>query len=510
MEVFLAGVGMTSFGKKEQSLQELMGEAVRAALKDASVSSVDAIYVGVMSPTAFLHEGNFASLLADFLGMAGKPSLRIETASSTGAAAFLEAYNAVAAGQYTRALVVAGEKMSHLSTSETTRILSEVIDREERRYGATMPALAGLVAHRYMYEHHLSQGTLEKLMSAIAIKNHSNGLLNPYAHLRKAIDEQQHRQSRLISSPLRLFDCAPISDGAAAVVLTCERGDIRVAGIGHGTDTYSLCNRRSLTSFASTRIAAQKAYRMARLSPHDIDFAEIHDAFTIFELIGMVDLGFFSPAEAREAVLRGETGLRGRFPVNPSGGLKSRGHPVGGSGLAQIVEVALQLRGAVEKERQVKIGNVGLAHSVGGLATNTFVTILEKTSTRRNLMLTWSPHYDAEAEVLTPIHPLAVGLASDTGILETFTVLHTPPEGFPSPMVLGLVREPAGNRIFARGVGHDGLKMNRQVYLRHMGSITYFTQRSLWYKAKVLCRKNYRKYNRKVNSVVQGLMKKAS
>ena len=510
MEVFLSGVGMTSFGKKEESLQELMGEAVRAALEDGNVSAVDAIYVGVMSPTAFLHEGNFASLLADFLGMAGKPSVRIETASSTGAAAFLEAHNAVAADQYSRVLVVAGEKMSHLSTAETTGILSEVIDREERRHGATMPALAALVAHRYIHEYQLPLSTFEKLMATIAIKNHGNGLLNPHAHLRKAINEQQYRDSRMVSTPLRLFDCAPISDGAAAVLLTSERGDIRIAGIGHGTDTYAIRNRRSLTSFASTRIAAQKAYRMAHLSPRDIEFAEIHDAFTLLELIGMVDLGFFTPAEARKAVLKGTTGLHGEFPVNPSGGLKSRGHPVGGSGLAQIVEVAFQLRGAVEEERRVKASNIGLAHSVGGLATNTFVTILERSDNKRNLMLEWSSPYRAREEPQLAAPPLEVDLHSNTGILESYTVLHTPPEGFPSPLVLGLLRDPSGKRVFARGIGQDGLKINRHVYLKRMGEITYFTHRSAWHKAKVICRKNYRKYNRRVSSVVQSLVKKAS
>ncbi len=437
MEVFISGVGMTAFGKRKESLQELMGEAVRKALKDANVSDVEAIYVGVMSPTAFLHEGNFASLLADYLGMAGKPSVRIETASSTGAAAFLEAHNAVAAGQYHRVVVAAGEKMSHLSTAETTRILSEVIDKEERKHGATMPALAGMVAHSYMQEHQISSAAFEKLMAAIAIKNHYNGLLNPNAHIRKAIDEKQYLESRMISTPLRLFDCAPISDGAAAVVLTSERGDIRVSGIGHGTDTHAIRKRRSLTSFNSTRIAAQKAYRMARLSPREIAFAEIHDAFTLFELIGMVDLGLFPPAEVRKAILKGATSLHGEFPVNPSGGLKSRGHPVGGSGLAQIVEVALQLRRAVGKERRVRSANVGLAHSIGGLATNTFVTILEREDNRRSLMLEWAfPHTAGEASQASS--PSSSGeFRSTAGTLETYTVLHSPPEGFSSPLVLG-------------------------------------------------------------------------
>jgi acetyl-CoA C-acetyltransferase len=208
------------------------------------------------------------------------------------------------------------------------------------------------------------------------VKNHYNATLNQYAHFQKEVSLDQVLRSRVIADPLRLYDCAPISDGACAVVLTSKKGKVKVLGIGHATDTLSLAHRDSLTSFKSTRIAAKKAYLMAKISAKDVDLAEIHDAFTTFEIIGTEDLGFFPQGEGGRAVTRGVTALNGELPINTSGGLKAKGHPVGASGLAQIIEIYRQLSGDA-KNRQVDGATIGLTQSTGGLANNNLVTILE-------------------------------------------------------------------------------------------------------------------------------------
>jgi acetyl-CoA acetyltransferase len=301
-----------------------------------------------------------------------KPSVRVETASSTGASVFHAAYMAVASGCYENVLVIAGEKMTDLSTQKTTKILAKVLSPEERAYGATMPALAALITRRYMHMFGLDRETL----ALVAVKNHYNGSLNPYAHFQKEVSADSVLSSKVISDPLTLYDCAPISDGACAVILSAGKGHVKVSGIGHATDTLALAQRDSLTDFGSTQTAAEKAYSMANISASDVDVAEVHDAFTTFELIDCEDLGFFKLGEGGEALRKGVTALDGQLPVNPSGGLKSRGHPVGASGLAQIIEIYWQLQKEAGK-RQGDGARLGLAHSIGGLANNNLVTVME-------------------------------------------------------------------------------------------------------------------------------------
>jgi acetyl-CoA C-acetyltransferase len=279
---------------------------------------------------------------------------------------------AVASGFYENILVLGGEKMTHLPTENVTRILAKVISPGERAQGATMPALAALVTRRYMHDFALDRKTL----GLVAVKNHHNGSLNPYAHFQKEVGLDTVLASRIVSDPLRLYDCAPISDGACGVVLSCNRGEVNVSGIGHATDTLALSHRNSFQGFFSTQAAARQAYSMAKITKSDIDVAEVHDAFTTFEIIDCEDLGFFKRGEGGKALEDGVTSLGGQLPINPSGGLKSRGHPVGASGLAQIIEICWQLRGEAEK-RQVDGARCGLAQSIGGLANNNLVTIME-------------------------------------------------------------------------------------------------------------------------------------
>lgn len=469
-EVYVAGVGITKFGKSNLSLPQLMVEAASRAIVDARVSTIDYVFIGVMSVEEFTGESNFAALITDRLGLPGIPSSRVETASSTGSAVFESAFYAVASGYHRNVLIIAGEKMTHLPTAQTTRILAEVIDQGERKYGASMPSLAAMITRRYQHDARLSDERLQSILSKVAIKNHYNGSLNPYAQFRKIITAEDYFGSRYVSTPLRTYDCAPITDGAVAVVLTLDKKSIRVSGLGHATDTLAVRHRDSLTSFKSTRLAAWQAYNMAKLGPKDISFAEVHDAFTPFEIIGTEDLGFFPHGEGWMAVEEGATSIKGRLPINPSGGLKARGHPVGASGLAQIAEVAQQLRGDVETSRQISGARIGLTQNIGGLANNNLVTILERTDRYRPIPVYWKPDYDPGDIRPRPIpeEPSSV----DSGVLETYTTLYTTPEGMPSPLTLGFLSTPDGRLIMARA-RQENLKIGQAVKVEKEGDLYY-------------------------------------
>jgi len=369
--VFVAGAGMTRIGRRSESLPDLMADAAHVALAAAGIETPEMIVVASMNPEEFTGDGNFASHVASHLGFARVPAIRVETATSSGAAALHAGFAQVAAGLRRNVLVVGGEKMTHISTPRVSEVIGRSIDPTERAYGATMPALAGLIA-RVMIAR--QPGSLRE-MSQVAVKNHANGARNPYAHFQEPVTLEEVNASRMVADPLRLLHCCPISDGAAAVVLTAERARVRVAGIGQGADTLALRHRRVLTSFAATRAAAHAAFAMAGFGPERIDFAELHDAFAPFELISLEDVGLVPPGKAGRATLDGETALDGRLPINPSGGLKARGHPLAATGLAQIVECVWQLTGRAAG-RQLQ-GRRALAQSIGGLATNNWVTVLE-------------------------------------------------------------------------------------------------------------------------------------
>ena len=463
---------MTSFGKDLRPLVEIFCQAGQQALAGSKEQDVEAIYIGVMNPEEFTGDSNIASQIAEALGLTGTPAVRIETASSAGAAAIQTGFQAIASGYYRRVLVLGGEKMTHLSTSAVTRILAEVIDKEERQCGATMPALAAMITEKYRQRFRLSHSALEDMLCGVALKNHFNGSRNTLAQFQQAITREVYLASKFIATPLRLYDCSPITDGAAAVVLTSEKTDVRLSGIGQGTGPVSLRERDVFTSFPATRIAAARAYQMAETSPEGIDFAEVHDAFTPFEIISSEDLGFFPPGKGGYAVLEGKTALEGPLPINPSGGLKARGHPVGASGLAQIVEATKRLRGQTQSKRQVKRG---LTQSTGGLGTNNFVTILELADLPvQNPGLPRSLPLPAAAGKKTArSRPI-----SDEGEIETFTIVYVTPDGFLPPLALALVRDRDGGLVMAQGEDTAHLKIGREVYLRRLDDFYLFTVKS--------------------------------
>jgi acetyl-CoA C-acetyltransferase len=369
--VWIAGAGMTAFGRSVRSVPDLMADAGHTALAAAGRETPDALVVATMNPEEFLGDGNFASHVATYLGFAHLPAIRVETATSSGAAAIYAGFTLVASGMAGCVLVVGGERMTHLPTPRVSEIIGRSIDPYERSYGATMPALAALVT-RALFSR---RGLGAREISEVAVKNHAHATGNPYAHFREAVTLEQVLTSRMVSEPLRLLHCCPISDGAAALVLTAEPAAVRIAGVGQGTDALAVRYRQDLTSFRATQVAAKAAFTMAGFGPDRVDLAEVHDAFSPFELIALEDLGLVPPGAAARATLDGETRVGGRLPVNPSGGLKARGHPLAATGIAQVVELSWQLTGQAAG-RQVE-GRVALAHSIGGLATNNFVTLLE-------------------------------------------------------------------------------------------------------------------------------------
>jgi acetyl-CoA C-acetyltransferase len=370
-DVWIAGAGMTRFGRRDENLPDLMAEAALLAMEDAGIDQPDALMVAAMNPEEFTGAGNYGSLIATRLGLSHVPAVRVETATSSGVAAVYAAFAAIAAGLHRAVLVVGGEKMTHVPTPRVSDIIGRSIDPHEKSYGATMPALAGLITRAAMHR----RGLTLKEFSQVAVKNHANGARNPFAHFQEEVTLDAVMASRLVADPLRLFHCCPISDGGAALLLTADRRAVRIAGIGQGADTIAIRYRTDLTTFRATQAAAEVAYRMAGFGAERVEVAEVHDAFTPFELISLEDTGLVPPGKAGRATLDGETAIGGRLPVNPSGGLKARGHPLAATGISQIVELCWQLRGRAEG-RQVE-ARVGLAQSIGGLATNNWVTLLE-------------------------------------------------------------------------------------------------------------------------------------
>jgi hypothetical protein len=273
--------------------------------------------------------------------------------------------------------------------------------------------------------------------------------------------------------------------------LTSDPTDVKISGIGQGTDTLGVRFRDSFTAFRSTQVAAKKAYDMAGLRPQDVNFAEVHDAFTPFEVIGTEDLGLFEPGKGARAAEKGATSIAGECPVNPSGGLKARGHPVGASGLAQVVEIVWQLRHEVEPQRQVPRANIGLAQSTGGLANNNFVTILERADQKRVVPVNWeSPYQVAVTPSTRPKRD--PDAATREGVLQTYTVLYTTPEGFRSPLQIALIEDDENFVIMARGRKAQPIRIGTRVVITRIGETYYFFNRSLADKVRIIWRRKYR------------------
>lgn len=385
--VSIIGVATTQFGELwGVSPRKLAQDAVTRALKDASVphAAVQALFVGNMLSGMLGGQEHLGAFFADELNLP-VPAFKIEGACASGGLAMHAAVNALLSGQYETVLVLGVEKMTDHKPEDVATALMGAGSDEERTSGITFPGLYAMLARMHMDAY----GTTKEQLASIAVKNHYHASLNANAQFHNIITVEQVLKSTCIADPLRLLDCSPISDGAAAVILTTkspaqrdlssrDKKVVQILASAVGTDSLGLSRRKSLTSLQATKDAASRAYTLAKVTATDIDVAEVHDCFTIAEILAMEDLGFFPKGKAAAAIQRGETrlGISKHLVVNPSGGLKGCGHPVGATGVKQIVELVEQLRGTANT-RQVQNAKVGLAQNVGGSGATAVVHILK-------------------------------------------------------------------------------------------------------------------------------------
>jgi len=382
--VSIIGGGLAKFGERwDASFRDLVVEAGTAAVIDAGIEGkeIQAIYGGCMSSGRLVGQEHVGALFADFLGLNPIPATRCEAACASGGVALRAGFLAVASGMYDVVAVGGVEKMTDFDSADVAIALGGAGDMEHELFvGATFPALYALMARRHMLEY----GTTEEMMASAPVKNHKNAVHNPYAQYRNEISIEDVMNSGYIASPLKLLDCSPITDGAAAVILCASekakkfrKDPVEIIASSQASDTISLSNRHCMTELHATQVAAADAYRHAKLSPKDIDVAEVHDCFSIAEIMAIEDLGFFEKGKGGQASLDGQTAIDGKVAINTSGGLKATGHPVGATGIKQAVEIMWQLQGRADK-RQVKDAQIGMTHNVGGSGATAVVNIYKR------------------------------------------------------------------------------------------------------------------------------------
>lgn len=379
-EVAVIGIGMTKFGELwNKSISDIFVEAALKAIDNAGVDHLDSMYVGNMSGGLFNGQEHIGAVMADYLGMAPVPATRVESACASGGVSFRQAYFEIASGNSDIVLAGGVEKMT--DGVDVTAALATAADQEYEVYnGITFPGLYAMIANAHMNRYK----TTKRQLASVAVKNHKNGAKNPNAQFRSEITIEQVMNSTLVADPLGLLDCSPVTDGGAAVILCSmelakkfTETPVKIIASAQASDTISLYERESFTSLKAVTEAATKAYKQANLKPEDIDVAEVHDCFTIAEIVVSEDLGFFEKGLGGTAVESGKTSIEeGIIPINTSGGLKSKGHPVGATGIAQIIELYEQLTGQAGK-RQVKNARIGLAQNMGGSGASCVINILE-------------------------------------------------------------------------------------------------------------------------------------
>jgi acetyl-CoA C-acetyltransferase len=379
--VAVIGVGVTKFGRHEVSSAELFAEAAADALADADLgpTAIQALYYGNVTGGEAERQLHASPLAATVLGLPPVPTTRFENACATSHAAFRHAVMEVAAGVSDVVMVGGAERILHVPTEDATEYFAYCSEASlEQPLGLTFPGVFALIARAHMAKY----GTTEEQMAHVAVKNHRHGALNPKAQFRKEIALDTVLKSPYVADPLKLFDCCPFTDGGAAVILAGEEVARRrptppvwVLGTQAASDTMFVHEKRDLSRVTATERAAEAAYRQAGLTPADVDVCELHDCFTIAEIVATEGLGFFEPGTGGLAAEKGWTSLGGKIPVNTSGGLKAKGHPIGATGAAQIAEVVAQIRGQAGA-RQVEGARRGLVHTLGGNTATVLVSLL--------------------------------------------------------------------------------------------------------------------------------------
>jgi acetyl-CoA acetyltransferase len=363
--IYLHSPNLSKFGKSDLSVLDLSVITARESLHNFQNAKIDLLIFTSFAPEKYTGEFHLATKIIDSLGLKNVFAIRTETASSSGASAFHLAYSMLQDSRFNNALIIATEKMSALGREESNLVLGSVLSKRMQNFSMSMAQGAAMITNLYLKKYQYKKEDL----FFIAKKNHDNGLLNPNAHIQKKITEEDYFKAPIFSTPLGLYDISPLSDGSASLILSkTEKSNFKIRGLGHGT--ASLGNYALQTSFSASKIAFETAYKNGKIIPKEIQIAELHDAFTTFELIGAEDAGLCPEGHALRKVMEGVSSITGDLPINPSGGLKSRGHPIAASGLAQINELIRFM-----KEKKITLG---LTHSIGGLATNNFATIIEQ------------------------------------------------------------------------------------------------------------------------------------
>jgi len=380
--VAILSYGLTKVERHwRKSLRELFGDAAKEALKDTKIPGLDALIVGNMCASDLSDQNNIGALLADYLGILPSTAYRVEAACGSGGAAILAAYASVASGMYDFVMTGGVEKLTDGVGGDTTYSLGKAADAEyELFFGSSFVSLNALIMNHYMHVYH----TPREAFADLAVLMHKNGARNPYAQLPFEITREIVLNSEKIADPITLYDCAPVGDGAAAIIM-CPLEDapkysddfVEITGVAGATDTINVSSRSDLLSLNSTVVAANKAYKMAKVTPADIDVAEIHDTFTITGALSIEDLGFSEKGKFNKLLSDGAFEPGGVVAINPSGGLKSRGHPVGATGSYQVAEVTMQLMGRAGR-MQVPNAEVGLTQNIGGSGSSTYVAILRR------------------------------------------------------------------------------------------------------------------------------------
>jgi acetyl-CoA C-acetyltransferase len=381
-KVAIIGAGITKFGKRDDStLTDLLFEASVDAIKDAKIEceSITSLFVANMASGVLNKTLAVASALVDQLSIVPASADRIENGPASGGSAIRAGYAAIASGLTKCCLVVGGEKMTHKEGSEITSTVAMILEKfYEEKYGISLPAFAALLTRLYLEKYKVPMEDITR----VAVKNHKNGVNNPIAHFQKEISLDKAMSSAIISDPLRLFDCCPVSDGAAALILVngdlaqryCDK-PVFITGSGQATDYHAVCQRPDPLHLKAVELSANQAFSMAKRMPQEVHVAELHDAFTILEILESEYCGFFEPGKGTIALKEGITELNGKIPINPSGGLKARGHPWGATGVAQAYEIVKQLQG--KANNQVQGANIGFSINFGGFGNNIVAHVFE-------------------------------------------------------------------------------------------------------------------------------------
>lgn len=378
-DVAIIGVGMTHFGELwNHNIRDMFTEAALLAMKDANVEKLDSLFVGCMSSGLYVGQEHLASLMADYMGQRGIPATRVESACASGGISVRSAYLEVASGMSD--IVMAGGVEKMWDADDGTAILATASDQEyEAFHGVTFPGLYAMMARSYMHEFGLTREELAQ----VPIWSHKHAVNNPNAQYPFELTLDTVLGSSMVADPLRLMDCSPITDGAAAVILCpLDRAKeftdkpIKIKGIGAATGPIALHDHNEFTKLDAVRLAGERAYKMAGCSPEDISFVEVHDCFSIAQIIVAEELGFFEHGRGGKAIAEGQGTYGGKVVINTSGGLKAKGHPVGATGTAQVIEAVEQLRGEAGK-RQVENMKLGMTQNMGGSGGSSVVHILE-------------------------------------------------------------------------------------------------------------------------------------